>query len=193
MPKTPDQYDAIRQQRRQQIIQTALRLFAKKSYEGTSMQQIAYAAGVSKGLIYNYFKSKETLMIAILRYGFDELIGLFDPNKAGVLTEDEFIYFIEMSFKAVDENRDFWKFYMSLLMQPDVAEYVEKEFMEELYPLLEKTATYYRNKGVQKPEAMARFAGAVLDGITIDYILDPDHFPLEAIKEMFIERFIKNV
>jgi AcrR family transcriptional regulator len=52
--------------RRSQILEAALKVFAAKGFKGATNKDIADAAGVSPGLIYFYFKSKEDLYFAIL-------------------------------------------------------------------------------------------------------------------------------
>ena len=51
----------LSEQRRQEIIVAALRLFAKRGYRATTMGDIARAMGCSKGLLYHYFASKAEL------------------------------------------------------------------------------------------------------------------------------------
>jgi AcrR family transcriptional regulator len=50
---------------RQRILDTALRLFATNGYDGTSMRDIAAAAGCSLGLAYRYFASKEDMVLEL--------------------------------------------------------------------------------------------------------------------------------
>lgn len=57
------------EERRQEIIDTAVRVFAEKGYEKTSIGDIAKAMHVAQGLCYRYFKSKEELFdIALDQY-----------------------------------------------------------------------------------------------------------------------------
>ena len=49
------------QERKQEILETAMRLFQEKGYEKTSISDIAKAIGVAQGLCYRYFPSKEVL------------------------------------------------------------------------------------------------------------------------------------
>ena len=49
------------EERKQEIIETAMRLFHEKGYEKTSIADIAKAIGVAQGLCYRYFPSKEAL------------------------------------------------------------------------------------------------------------------------------------
>lgn len=60
------------QERRNQLIDTALMLFAERGVEHTTIKDIAAAAGVAQGLIYHYFKSKDDLLWAII--GREEIL-----------------------------------------------------------------------------------------------------------------------
>ena len=66
MPRTEEQLNQIRKDRKQAIMDTALEVFASHGYESTSISMIAKKAGVSKGLMYNYFESKEDLLAHIM-------------------------------------------------------------------------------------------------------------------------------
>jgi AcrR family transcriptional regulator len=60
-PKNKQTLEKIKDERREEIKQAALKVFAKKGMKGTKMSLIATEAGVSVGLAYRYFKSKEEL------------------------------------------------------------------------------------------------------------------------------------
>jgi AcrR family transcriptional regulator len=58
------------EQRRAQLIDTALDLFSEHGFEATRVADIAHAAGVAQGLLYHYFPTKEALLAAIIeRHG----------------------------------------------------------------------------------------------------------------------------
>lgn len=57
--------------RRQEILETAARVFCDRGYEGTSIQEIADACGLTKAGLYHHIKSKEELLLEIMRYGMD--------------------------------------------------------------------------------------------------------------------------
>lgn len=63
MPKVVPEY---KEEARRKIIQHASILFSEKGYTKTKMIDIAESVGVSKGAIYQYFKSKSDLLIAVL-------------------------------------------------------------------------------------------------------------------------------
>ena len=88
-PKTEEQFEGIREARKEQIIRVGMELFSEQGYHASSIRQIAKAANISKGLMYNYFESKEILLIAIVNNGIQKLMEWFDPNHDGKLTSDE--------------------------------------------------------------------------------------------------------
>jgi len=55
----------------QAILETAARLICKQGYEGTSIQEIADACGLTKAGLYHHIESKEQLLIEIMNYGMD--------------------------------------------------------------------------------------------------------------------------
>ncbi len=64
-----------RRDRREDIVQTSLHLFAEKGFHGTSMRDIARSADITEGLIYHYFESKRDLFRAIIdEYSFLPLL-----------------------------------------------------------------------------------------------------------------------
>ncbi len=190
MPRTEEQFKEIRELKRSQIMDSALALFAEKGFASTSINMIATKTNISKGLIYNYFVSKEDLIRTILTNGFNEFLSIFDANKDGVLTEKEFVYFINQTFDILKANTTFWRLYFAVMAQPKVLKLIEHELMELVMPFIFTLEAYYRTKGVENPMAYARLVGAILDGVSLNYIMDSDSFPLEEIRKIIINKFI---
>src|SRR3954447_20353749 len=69
-PRTRLENDA----RRAQLLELAQAAFAARSYDEVSIDDVARAAGVSKGLLYHYFPTKRDLYIAGLREAARQLI-----------------------------------------------------------------------------------------------------------------------
>ncbi|MBX9720199.1 MAG: TetR/AcrR family transcriptional regulator [Candidatus Obscuribacterales bacterium] len=60
------------QAKREQLIGTALRLFAKHGYHGTGIDLILKESGVAKKTLYHHFPSKEELIVEVLKHYDDE-------------------------------------------------------------------------------------------------------------------------
>jgi AcrR family transcriptional regulator len=69
-------------ERRTQLLEVGTELFTKHSFEELSMAQIAREAGISKGLMYHYFPSKEEFFKAALAEGAAELAQLTAPDES---------------------------------------------------------------------------------------------------------------
>jgi AcrR family transcriptional regulator len=119
-PRTAQQFEEIREEKRNLIMDTALKHFAREGYHATTINDIAKHAGISKGLMYNYFKSKETLLKAIIERSVMEVYKDFDINRDGYLSEEEFEYFIRRISVILREKRSFWRLFIQILMQSDV-------------------------------------------------------------------------
>lgn len=127
-PRTPAQYEGIREEKRNLIMNVALEHFAAEGYHNTTINHIAKHAGISKGLMYNYFESKEELLAAIVERSMNEIARYFDPDRDGYLTEDEFELFVRRIFKIILEKRTFWRLFYQLLMQKDVRDMFLKSY-----------------------------------------------------------------
>lgn len=59
---------AQREDKKQHLLETALTLFSQCGFQGTSMDKVTKATGLSKATIYKYFPTKEILIAAVLNY-----------------------------------------------------------------------------------------------------------------------------
>jgi len=104
---------------RQRLLETATELFAEKGYAGTSVREIVDRAGVSKPVLYYYFKSKEGLFYAILEWAADaqqEILNEIFATGGTVL--DRFIYFYRRISAGVEEYQNLYKMIHGLMYGP---------------------------------------------------------------------------
>ena len=189
MPRTEEQFEEIRDRRRSQIMDTALELFASEGYFTTSISRIAQKAGISKGLMYNYFESKEDLVVEIIDKGRMLLMDSFDADRDGKLSGEEFEYHIRENFRLLNEHPDYWKLYFAILLQPAVFRLVKDRITGHMPRQRAIFETYFQDKGVKDPSAEAHYLDALFDGICLNYTMNPESFPLDRMQEMLIQRF----
>lgn len=75
---------ALQEQRREEILDAAARVFARHGYVGTDVQVVADALGVGKGTVYRYFPSKETLFLSTVDRGMCLLREAVDASGNGL-------------------------------------------------------------------------------------------------------------
>jgi AcrR family transcriptional regulator len=63
-------------ERREQLLDIGRTLFAERGLDGTSVEEIAHAAGVSKPVVYEHFGGKEGLYAVVVDREFEKLLGL---------------------------------------------------------------------------------------------------------------------
>lgn len=191
MPRSQEQYDEIRKQKKQLIMDSALELFAENGFHATSMSQVAKKAGVSKGLAYNYFESKQEILDEIIKTGFDSIYSHFDINHDGILTRDEFEHFIRNSFKAIGENRKFWKLYSAIIMQADLAESMMEKYGDRSQSIMLMLNQFIATMGSTDPEGDLMVISSLVKGALLVVISAPDFFPVQQLEDKVTEACFK--
>ncbi len=93
------------EERRQEILDTAMRLFYEKGYEKTSIADIAKNIGVAQGLCYRYFPSKEALFDSAVERYAEELVSRFSVSLShDKMTLKEFIETMPIIVETEDSN-----------------------------------------------------------------------------------------
>lgn len=69
--------------RRAQLIELGLQRFGKSSYDEVSIEVIAQAAGISKGLLYHYFPTKRAFYVACVRAEAERFLAFVDRHTEG--------------------------------------------------------------------------------------------------------------
>lgn len=96
-------------ERRRQLLELGAELFARYDYERLSMSAIAAEAGISKGLLYHYFPSKQAFFEATLRGAAEEISALtapvegMAPLEALVASLDAYLAWVERKPAAYEK------------------------------------------------------------------------------------------
>jgi AcrR family transcriptional regulator len=93
-------------ERRKMLIDVAIQAFARKGYHSTTMEEVALGAGITKPVIYQHFRSKQELYIAILTHVGDAMIAAISNATATVQSSEErFERGIAAYFRFVYDHR----------------------------------------------------------------------------------------
>ena len=143
-------------EKQEKILNAALELFSNMGYANSSTSRIAKVAGVSEGLIFRHFGSKEGLLDAIVSMGLEDMEKVILKIKASSSPKEVIISALNMPEDLINENPKFWKVQFSLKYQsPDVArKYHESPIMLEANNAL---ASAFKSLGYKQPELEAQF------------------------------------
>jgi AcrR family transcriptional regulator len=180
MPKVTETY---LETRRQQILDAAIACFARKGFHQTTMEEIGQEAGLSPGVAYRYFDSKEDIILATIEDSLDRS-GRFFEAETGV--EDTVHVFEKMLddhlHRLEQPGRDnYYKVRLQLwseaLQNPKVGEkarLLREGALEQLGGLIKKG----QEKGQIDPNldamAVSLAISAIFDGFTIHWLADPN-------------------
>ncbi len=193
MPKIVDRY-----KKRSEIAAVAIKLFAEKGFEKTSIQEIANNAGIGKGTVYHYFKTKEKIFNQAANEIFNEFgksigdtfLQLGDPKEqlseiikqmtnTGAEFEQFFIVYMELWLINLRNSGfgDSMKMFEDLLY----------EFRKMIAHIIDtgKKRNIFR-KDVDSM-SLGVFLLASLDGILLHYVFDQHRFDIKQIGNDFLE------
>ena len=185
-PRTPEQFEEMRETRRKQIMDAALELFASEGYIHCSISQLAAQAGISKGLMYNYFKSKESLLTAIIENGMQVIMTMIDPNHDEIMEPKEVEGFIRTTFKSIRDNMQFWILYINVVLQPPVKEFLAgKPFNSVMDHFGPKLLSYFKRMEYEDPMLEMLTFSAMMEGygILLVYFSPGEEFPQETVRK----------
>ncbi|MGX6444525.1 TetR/AcrR family transcriptional regulator [Neobacillus sp. K501] len=142
-PLNEDQLEQIRNDRKNQIMTAALKVFAENGIKLTKISMIAAEAGISHGLLYHYFKSKEEVLHSSLEWkmagGTNEILQEIDALELTPLGKIKQFLKIGLS----EGNSDIFRIiqHLSRLSNPipkqtqDLIEYSGELYIKKLLPL----------------------------------------------------------
>lgn len=91
--------------RREQLLELGVQLFAKVSLDELSIEKLAEAAGISRGLLYHYFGNKRDFHRAVVRKAADDIIAITAPS-GGTDPMDRMLGSLRRYVDYVVENRE---------------------------------------------------------------------------------------
>jgi AcrR family transcriptional regulator len=182
-------------QTRQELLDAAARVFVKRGFTGSSVEEISAEAGYTRGAFYSNFRSKNELFVKLLhervyaRYTEMYEEGLRDPKRAPTLRETG-----EMLAAIQSRTEDRWLF---RLWFECLAQAGRDEELREL------AATFWRENRARgerlikaamphqadRPKAISTAMIALDIGLAIQHFVDPDDAPLDLYPQLYVLLF----
>lgn len=156
---------------KKKTLESAIKLFAKQGYNGTSTLQIAKVAGVSQATVFKYFKTKEDLLYSIIVPVIPKLISSFLGRVKKANSVQELIsYVVRDRFEFLEENRNTVRIVFSELLTNEELKKqllfsISKIFEEfDIVALLKKykKTNPELNENLTTAEIIRSFAGPIM-------------------------------
>jgi AcrR family transcriptional regulator len=152
---TPSRRERKKRSTRQALFETAVRLFATQGFDGPTIDQIAAAADIGKGTFYNYFSSKEEILVAFmveLEAKTSARLGRFSeaPGPLARILCD----FVRYQFRLKRPYYDFVRVFLAELVRrgPQLESYVTR-MQQVADPPLRALFTRLKERGLIKTSA----------------------------------------
>lgn len=190
----------VSEERTEQIIEAALRVFAEHGVQKARMEDVGRAAGLSKATLYLYFKTKDALIGVIMRRLFAYMLRGFQTLPAGGGTVEAQL----RSFAAelVDELHRMrpllpllYEFYAMGLRKSTAREVLGEfvaEFITILAPVIQQGVANGELRPVD-PEQVSITLAAMLEGTLLLWAFAPERVQLETQVMAGMELFIRSV
>jgi AcrR family transcriptional regulator len=188
MPRRPEQFEEIREKSREKILTASLQLFAQNGYDSTTIDSIAKKAKISKGLIYNYYDSKKSILLAIYEDAMRQGMAMFERHKDKKDQYENMKGIILDFFDLLEGNPEYLKLIFIVSLQPGVLKDT-KEYTRQMYERTQEMIGAIYAKANKKDPYAGMILDALLDGIMINYIRFGSQYPLAAIKERVIKQY----
>mgnify|MGYP001178156923 FL=1 len=192
MPRTPEENDRIRQASKENIRAAAMDLFMKKGYYSTSISDIAKQAGISKGLLYNYYKGKEELLAEMVEARIREVVVVMEAAINLDTPSEQIAYIVNNAIDHIYQRPEVHRFYLHLQTQPEA----DKELIKYSQCIIEENARQFElqceifeKMGVNEPRKRSLYFSSALQGIMLMISTYPQKFPIEEIKAQMIREF----
>jgi AcrR family transcriptional regulator len=179
-PRRDKVRDLVVRARREQIVGAATRVFAEKGFRRATTREVARAAGVSEGTIYNYFEDKDALLLAILDR-LNETERRAEDFEEGMATD--FRGFLEKYLRRrmslIWENREVFRVVLSeMLVNAELRELYLHRVVDPTMRIAEENFRSRMEQGevreTDAPLAMRSVAGAVLGVLVLGLLGDEE-------------------
>ena len=190
-PRSKKISEMMRGRTREAILSASLDLFAKRGYSGTTTEQIAKKARVSKGLIFSHFETKQDILFAIVDEQFDRIIGNALRKDDTRAAKEKLISFVDATVDLIKNEPLLVRLSLQLNLDDGYRKLMKnKRTKEYLDAFLSQMKSVFRELGSTKPDLDSFLLMFMFDGIVANYTVAPELFPIDAIKNHFVETLL---
>ncbi len=178
------------QNNRQKIIDAATALVMERGVKGTSLADIANAAGISKGTLFYHFSAKDDLVYELTEKHFDQITRA-NLKRAEQMQGYSLQEILQDSILSILHAENRGKLNLYLLQEAVTENPALKSRFADKYMEFQNTMQQFLNMVAPPMDedraiAVSRLLVALLDGLIIQWLLDPDAIPIKDIAAVIV-------
>jgi len=187
----PTKRKDIPPERRRQILRAARELFAQSGYHGVTVDAIAQRAGISKGTVYWYFKSKQEIFQLL----FDDVASKIFMPFVAVMERDapaghKLSEFATMSLDSAAANRDLMHLMWQIAAQPELKGLLSSEYSIWMAPFIDYLARLFEEIGDDDPAGTALLYAVTLDALMFLAVARPTFYQRDTLIASIEHKFL---
>jgi TetR/AcrR family transcriptional regulator, fatty acid metabolism regulator protein len=155
---------ATTEEKRKQILDAAVRVFARKGYHESRVGDIAKDAGVAYGLVYRYFDSKEAVLEAVFREAWGRLLAaLREVEEADAAAPERLQLVVKIVLRTWRDDPDLVRLLVrEVTRSPQLQRKIDE--IAQAFALLERIVAQGQEEGTVRGDLDARLAAWMLYG-----------------------------
>lgn len=189
--------------KRREILQAAMRVFARDGYHRAKMEAVAEEAGIGKGTVYEYFKSKTDLFLVLHDHMVAELKDFYTKELQGVQEPAAMLErFIAVAFQTFRQWEPFFLVFFDYWAEGGRGEQqaLLQTRLREAYTVARTDVAAIIAAGVKdgsfrcdNPQLVAASILATLDGLVLQWLCDRNAFDLDAMSVTLSETVLRSL
>jgi len=196
------------EEKRRRIIAAAIQVFAEVGVSNGKIATIAAKAGVGKGTVYEYFSSKKDIFEAVFENYFDQMMidysqlidAPMDTVKKIELVFDYSYDYLDQLMK--DEHGQDWLIFLEIFLQgfrdelKGIGKISFSAVLREMYDIFKPIVEEGIQAGVFRkldPDYVTFILFTALDGLSLHYFLNRDHYDKEKLKTITKKIFLNGL
>ena len=174
---------------RTRILQAALRLFARKGYDGTTTKDLATSANVAEGTLFRHFANKKAILIEVATTGWVEILTDLLTELSEMGSYEAVAQVMRRRMRNMQENAALLRVcFIEAQYHPELRERIQLEVIAKMTDVAEAFFETAMEKGIYRrmnPKIVAQvFLGIfAIAGFSEQTIIDPNASP-QALQEM---------
>ena len=178
-------------QRRKQILGAAAELFSHGGYHGVSVDSIARRAGISKGNLYWYFRSKQEIFQQLFEHVSEEILRpVTDILESDLPPREKLRALATATMDAAEANPEAVYLLWQIATQPELKGLLVSEVRLWIDPFIGYLTALFAEIGESEPEGVGMLYAFILDALMFLVLISPGVYDREKLTRALEEKFL---